>query len=332
MRFELVGFNVDFRTNAEMEVGSDMHILCRFAGRFPDLAAEILERDRHKRRNFREETITDVLMAGLVPFEPFGIRTDYPFDESATGEDMDWEFVDELAVDGRRYIRLHIQAKRAKESKTKIPYWFYGELDHAVAPKPPAGSPKPPKGAPKPPALHGSQHKLLIDEAAKLTGCVPLYMFYHPRSATAPAVGAKPAIAGLNWIFADDIPVNVSSGAWPVADKKVEKWRCHFRPLSDLLCFGHGVGTTDLGSPGGDDTAAAGEGRPLIPTPGAIEDMLNERRGFDMARDRAPIQAVRDIPQATLAAIRAGRDGAQSDGLKRPRAIFVAGPSDPDGV
>ncbi|CUX70353.1 hypothetical protein AGR6A_pAt50014 [Agrobacterium sp. NCPPB 925] len=32
-------------------------------------------------------------MAGLVPFEPFGIRVDFPRDESITGGDMDWEFV-----------------------------------------------------------------------------------------------------------------------------------------------------------------------------------------------------------------------------------------------
>jgi hypothetical protein len=304
-----------------------MDLLCRFAHRFPTLAAEILERDRHKRRNFREETITDVLMAGLVPFEPFGIRTDYPFDESATGEDMDWEFVNEHAVDGRRYIRLHIQAKRAKESKTKAPYWFYGELDHAVAPKPPTGSPKPPKGAPKPPALHGSQHKLLIDEAAKLAGCVPLYMFYHPMSATVAASGTKPAIEGLNWIFANDIPVNLTSGAWPVADKKIEKWRKHFRPLSDLLCLGHGAASTDVGTPDGDGTATADAGRLSIPTPGEIEDLLNEVRGYGVAQDRPPVRAIGDIPQATLGAIRADSAVAKFDGLKRPRAIFVSGTS-----
>ena len=166
-----------------------MNLLCRFAKRFPLLAAEILERDRHKRRNFREETITDVMMAGLVPFEPFDIVTDYPDDESLTGEDMDWEFVNENAVDGRRYLRLHIQAKRAHYSAgKKAPYWLYRELDHAVASKLPKRASKPPKGAPKPgPPFHGTQHKLLIDEAAKIPGCVPLYMFYHPNSALAPA-------------------------------------------------------------------------------------------------------------------------------------------------
>lgn len=51
-------------------------LLCQFAHRFPDLAAQILQRDKHKRRNFREETITDILMAGLTAFEPCGIRVD----------------------------------------------------------------------------------------------------------------------------------------------------------------------------------------------------------------------------------------------------------------
>lgn len=54
--------------------------MCAFGRRFPDFAAEILHRDRHKRRNFREETITDILMAGLVPFEPFGLRVEHRWD------------------------------------------------------------------------------------------------------------------------------------------------------------------------------------------------------------------------------------------------------------
>ncbi|WP_373278265.1 DUF6615 family protein [Sphingobium fuliginis] len=32
-------------------------MLCEFAGRFPRLLAEQLERDRHLTRNFREETM-----------------------------------------------------------------------------------------------------------------------------------------------------------------------------------------------------------------------------------------------------------------------------------
>ena len=33
------------------------------------------------------------------------------------------------------------------------------------------------------------------DEAKKVAGCVPLYMFYHPNSALEPAAGGLPAVA-----------------------------------------------------------------------------------------------------------------------------------------
>lgn len=208
-----------------------MDLLCRFSLKFPPLAAEILERDQYKKRNFREETITDILMAGLVPFEPFGILTDFPKDEAATGEDMDWEFVNEFADDGQRYLRLHIQAKRAHlNRKVKSPYWEYRELDHVGRA---AASSTPGSGGKK----YGKQHKLLIEQAAITSGCVPLYMFYHPRSALDPRSVLLPAVEGVNWMFADRIPVNISSKRWPVNLRKVKKWRPFFHPLSDLLCF-----------------------------------------------------------------------------------------------
>lgn len=302
-----------------------MNLLCRFSHRFPRLAAEILERDRHKRRNFREETITDILMAGLVPFEPFDIQTNYPADESLTGEDMDWEFVDEHAVDGRRYLRLHIQAKRAHLAATKTkPYWLYRELDHAVGPKPPK-----PKGfAPALPVLlppHGTQHKLLVDEAKKVAGCVPLYMFYNPKSALAPAAGGLPAVEGVNWMFADIIPENVTPGRWPSSDKAIAKWRPHFHPLSDLLCFGGGPALVGVEEPDGRFLALFVGPTSMTPTPGDIEDMLNSRRGDEQVdADRMPIRAVEQIPQETRAIIAGARDGRRQAEIKRPRVMFIS--------
>lgn len=298
-----------------------MDLLCRFGYRFPHLAAEILARDRHKRRNFREETITDILMAGLVPFEPFGIYTNYPSNESLTGEDMDWEFVNEHAVDGRKYLRLHIQAKRAHVAAEKTkPYWVYRELDHAVGPKPK----KVVFGRPAPKPLHGTQHKALVDEAKAIPGCVPLYMFYHPNGALEDANASLPQIEGVNWMFADLIPQNVTASRWPIADKRLDKWRPHFHPLKDLLCFGHGPELIKFD---------VGEGRSLgffirppsaVPTPGEVEDMLNNHRGHREGTevDRLPIRAARVIPDETLEMVRAARNGARKFEISRPRAIF----------
>src|SRR5437764_3925489 len=66
-------------------------MLCQLAKSFPDHVARLLERDRSLKRNFREETVTDLMMASLVALSPFGIHVDYP-DERKTGADMDWIF------------------------------------------------------------------------------------------------------------------------------------------------------------------------------------------------------------------------------------------------
>ena len=286
--------------------------LCRFADQFPDLAADILYRDRHKRRNFREETITDVLMAGLTAFEPLGIRVDFPVDESKTGEDMDWEFVDPQAPDRRSYLRLHIQAKRAIISDSKKdPYWFYRELDHGV-----------PQGA-----LKGSQHKLLVDNAVASQGCVPLYMFYHPRDALAERTGKLPAIAGVNVMFADRIPWQLSPGHWPVADKKVEKWRPHFLALSSLLCPGHDA----TGVPRAQRkrlTYFVFRGypivfdRPFFVSPGELADRLNGLWAENEDPDPRKFRAISDIPESTRRALSAGLGAEHTADIERPRVIF----------
>jgi hypothetical protein len=283
-----------------------------------------LDRDQHKRRNFREETITDMLMAGLVPFEPMGIRVDYPIDESISGEDMDWEFVNENAVDGRRYLRLHIQAKRAICSKGKKPYWFYRELDHALASKAATGGGGKAAGSKALlPKQHGMQHTTLIDEAAKVPGCVPIYMFYHPGSAVEPGNGISSAVEGLNWIFADNIPKNVTTARWPIADRKLAKWRPHFQPLSKLLCFGRSE-FVRFNIDGGAAFALVFT-QPASPSPGELSDRLNELRSpaKDARSDPVSIRAVEDIPPSTLEAIRSAADqrtGAAD--IPRPRIIF----------
>lgn len=305
-----------------------MDLLCTFAHRFPILAAAILDRDLHKRRNFREETITDMLMAGLVPFEPLGIRTDFPADESITGEDMDWEFVNEQATDGRRYLRLHIQAKRSISSDGKKPYWFYRELDHALRPAVSSvtgGAPGPSPLAP-PAKLYGLQHTVLINEAAKTPGCVPIYMFFNPGAAEEPRNSALPAVEGVNWIFADKISKRVTTGHWPVSLKKVTTLRPHFHPLSKLLCFGHSelVRFPESGGPG----FALIFDQPACPTPGELSDRLNELRApaHDAGVEVTRFDAVEEIPFTTLEAIRSTDDaGKRKVEIPRPRVIFNSG-------
>lgn len=195
-------------------------MLCEFANRFPHELAELMERDRHLTRNFREESATDLLMMGLVALEPMGIRVDYPV-EPVTGADMDWIYAAPHEVSGGMYLRLMIQAKRAKEIQLKdgTSYWYYDQLDH--------GDPK------------GDQAQTLVAHAATSPDgmeTLPLYMFYHPLSALQPAVSYRPAVEGVNITFGSDVAVVVKGGCGR-EQKRVGFWRDGFMSLSDLLCW-----------------------------------------------------------------------------------------------
>src|SRR5947208_9647550 len=109
-------------------------MLCALAHSFPPLIAQLLERDRRLTRNFREETVTDLLMAGLLGLKPFGVTVDFP-DEPTTGGDMEWIYAAPHEINGGRYLRVMLQAKRAQSVKLKKgEYWYYQHLDHGNPP------------------------------------------------------------------------------------------------------------------------------------------------------------------------------------------------------
>lgn len=193
-------------------------MLCEFAQHFPNHVADVLERDKTLKRNFREETVTDLLMAGMVGLEGFGVTVEFP-DESVTGADMDWIYAAPHDVGGGTYLRLLIQSKRAKFAKlTNGGYWYYAHLDHGDPP--------------------GQQAQTLVNYAATSPNgmaTVPLYFLYHPRSAIEPPLPPSPDIEGINVIFADRVAPIVNGGC-PRTQKRIGAWRDDFFPLSELLC------------------------------------------------------------------------------------------------
>lgn len=272
--------------------------LCNFAHSFPRETAEFLEVGSSFKRNVREETITDLLMCGLKKFEHLGIRVDFPEDESKTGQDMDWEFVAPHALKGKKYIRLHIQAKRAKLNPISKPYWWYPEIDHAS-----------PKGAQR-----GTQHESLVQNAKVATGCIPLYMFYHPQSALKPKRSGLPEVEGVNIMPANAINVLVTKSVWPRKKKKVETFRSNFSPLSILLCHISGrrfVKNAPM-------NMSVDYLNSLIPTPKDIVDALNSRYSYLKEKHELIFETSDQIPERTLLAL--AKDGAAS--VERPRAIF----------
>ena len=295
-------------------------MLCEFARSFPDTLADLLDRDCHLRRNFREETATDLLMMGLVGLQSLGITVDFP-DEVATGGDMEWLFAAPHDVGGGTYVRLIIQSKRSKFAPSNSGgYWFYEHLDH--------GDPA------------GAQAHTLVNYAATSPdghATLPLYFFYHPRSAITPIPG-RPNIEGLNVVLGDRV-AKVVAGGCGRAQKKVEAWRDHFFSLSDLLCWPLSPTSLASGLPGQWTTeflidGAFSEGRVGQPAwhPQFVADRLNALLQ-DSAQEggrRWRLEPATGLPDEIRQALAAEKLIKERPKVRRPRAIFTSSVSSAD--
>ena len=294
--------------------GAIIAVLCEFAERFPRELAGLLDRDLHLTRNFREETATDLLMMGLVPFEPLGIRVDFP-DEVVTGADMDWIYAAPHEVGGGEYLRLLIQAKRCKEQKLKdgSSYWYYDHLDH--------GDPK------------GSQAATLVAHAATSPDgmdTLPLYMFYHPRSALQSALPHRPAVEGVNVRLARDV-AGVVSGGCGREEKRVGYWRDGFMSLSDLLCWPVMPAPSPTPLPRADATeflSRAGASPAVYASvafhPELVADRINNARRAPIVRedDGVPARPSRGLPDEIRRSIDGKGTPDDRKRLARPRVIL----------
>jgi hypothetical protein len=146
-------------------------MLCDFARHFPKFVGELLDREAGLQRRFREESLTDMWVASLVPLRPYGVKPDLAI-EAETGADLEIWFLSRKLDRGLGFV---VQAKRAKcKREHQTPFncslrkWGkhrFPELDHRGG----AGR------------IRGSQARDLV-RAAQRTGrsVYPLYAFYTP--------------------------------------------------------------------------------------------------------------------------------------------------------
>jgi hypothetical protein len=256
-------------------------------------------------------------MASLVGLESFGVRVYFP-DEATTGGDMEWVYAAPLEIDGGRYLRLILQAKRAQYSKRKSGgYWFYQHLDYDK----------------------GQQAQTLTQYAASSPNgmpTLPLYIFYHPASALTPASGSDPAVDGINIVFASAVARTVNGGCGR-KKKTVDYWRRNFLPLSDLLCWPAVVESPTKPPPADATQFMVGSTTEYLPPltgafhPDLVARRLQNRR--EQARKRAtfiteepelpPITPVDGIPGDILRAIEGNVSVEDRKRLERPRVIFT---------
>lgn len=132
-------------------------MLCSCAHQFPSFVERFLQQGSRLNRRFREETVTDILMGGLISAGSRAIFVDYP-NETSTGADMRWDFVNR---GGGTIFSLFIQAKKLYERTSTWRDHSYNELFH----------------------LTGStgfyQAQILCDHARGQSFTYPLYAFYN---------------------------------------------------------------------------------------------------------------------------------------------------------
>lgn len=185
--------------------------LCEFAKSFPVELAAFIESEDALRGRHREETLTSLLMFGLLPFRSLGVRVRFPRSEKKTGADMHWHFV--RRHHRPRYFSLLIQAKRAKPTGASNE-WFYEHLDYPHSDK-------------------GSQAEVLVGREAAHRAA--LYAFYHPRSACIALSTTNEPVEGVNLVFARLVAEKVKGGC-SRREKLVTAWRSDFHDLGSVLC------------------------------------------------------------------------------------------------
>jgi hypothetical protein len=277
-----------------------MTTLCDIARRFPLYVAEILECENKLRRgHFREETLTDLLAASIVPFAGPTLTVGYPV-ESLTGGDVDLVYWSSST--GRR-IDVRLQAKRlsSKQSRGRDTPWErreYARLLHTVGED------------------NTYQYETLLAEAGK---AVTLYAFYNHRDVVDHwlAKVSSDVVAGVNLAFADDIgrelDTYLAGSPRPTNVKRLSHLYPYFFELSALFC-------------------SSGTGPP---SPFEIADALDIAwqdisHPHDLPGERRLRRSFRDLITESSPPLAEGAPFVRrTDALQRTTIVFVSG-SEPD--
>jgi len=297
-------------------------MLCHFARFFPGFVADFLESGLSLKRKFREETITDIMMANLKALGGNSVIVEFP-NEPSTGADMEWFFVD---TSDSTWFRLLIQAKRIT---CRGPNWqnhSYRDLFHISG------------GA--------LQAETLANTASADTATFPLYAFYHPRTTCELANEVDVDwVEGVNLAdgyFVASLAKAAISKKLKTQNKRLGTLHQVFFALAELFCPPHIVelGPMALGPSNIERflTFTFQSGRPTLgmqmpPSPGDIRRRIQGQRENmgDEARDLPPVPPLGEgIPDdvAELLKRRFGGVKRLESGVPRPRklrrVIFVS--------
>ena len=187
---------------------------CELATSIPDNVAELLDAESGLQRRFREETISDLIVASIKALPTVNLLVMVP-EETRTGSDFDIAVVSEDRLDA---VQLRLQAKRLTPHQTKWGWSSYRELAN-------------------PHNTGGQSSTLLRSSSHEKIPTLPLYAFYNPRTSVSQSSNK---ISGLELADAYEvrglIKEMVNAKPKRILNKRVENLRHLFFPFSKLLC------------------------------------------------------------------------------------------------
>lgn len=313
------------RTAIDGHEGESAAMLCELAQHFPPFVESFLERGGKLRRRFREESVTDLLMNGLLALGAGRVIVEFP-DEPVTGADMEWNFVN---PDDNTFFRVLLQAKQAYGQGK---FWKRHTYKHLLD-------------------TSGSSTTLqavqLCHTARTGGACYPLYIFYNPaRTCMMARRDGVFRVAGVS--LADGYQIEKLTLASTTRklrtrNKSIGRIERLLFPLSTLFCPPTilPLGPMAFAPPAfalpvylGQGADGLVLGRQIPPTP----DMVRER--LVNMRPRHVGSRVPDLPEVPKVADRipaevrrtmelSGRTAHETEGLRHWRVTFVS-ESQPD--
>lgn len=187
---------------------------CDLAERLPVMIAEFLDIEQKLKRRFREDSVTDILVASLLSLPGNDVVVLTP-PEAKTGGDFDLVVVDPASADA---VQFRIQAKRLSPHKHDWEIGAYAELAH--------------------PHNSGAQSQTLLRGLGKETiTTIPLYAFYNPAHVCAASGGTVSGIElASGWEIRERVKAIVKVKPKRLPFKRIGSLQPLFFPLSTILC------------------------------------------------------------------------------------------------
>ena len=186
------------------------------ADRLPPLIADFLDLEITLRRRFREESVSDMIVASLLRLAGADLSVQVPSSEKVTGNDFD---IIVYEPPTRNAVQYRIQAKRLTPHATNWGMGSYKELAH-------------PHGT-------GTQSSALIRSSAaeKRILTIPLYAFYNPaRTCTASGGSVNGLKLADGYAIRAQIAKLLKAKPKRPPVKRLATLHSLFFPLSTLLC------------------------------------------------------------------------------------------------